>query len=121
MALRRDTVNASRGAQIERLSESAAAGAALSFDSSSSDMARRVTLVAVRYSQPVAATVTITLRSILGTEYDAPLRVLTLASNRSAVWIPEQPVYLMPDDSLLIDCPAVAGAAVYGLVHLTAA
>lgn len=62
--------------------------------------------ITIKYSERVKEDVTITLNSGVGAAFDTLLETIPLSQETDAVWIPDNEIFLMDDDTLNISAPA---------------
>lgn len=78
---------------------------------------RRLVYVTVKYSSSVTKDVTVTLNSGAGSAYDTLLATMELASNQHGVFIPDERVDILPDDTIDVVAPA-GGAGITSAVTI---
>lgn len=78
---------------------------------------RRLAYVTVKYSSAVTEDVTVTLNSGAGSAYDTLLATMELANNQHGVFIPDEMVDILPDDTIDVVAPA-GGAGITSAVTI---
>ena len=90
---------------------------ALSFTTTTNNKPFHLDQVTFKFSQSVTETITITLDSVKGTNYDAVLKVATISNDLSYVYNPESDAIFNAGDEIKVQCTADGGAGiVYGVV-----
>lgn len=75
----------------------------------------RLHFISATYSEDVTADVEIVFKSGLGTDYDVTLAIIPISSAPDGYYVPDSPLYLLPDDYIEVTAPA-GGSGVFGSV-----
>ena len=93
--------------------------AALSY-TTTFEKAFKLDLINFHASVAITETITITIDSARGSNYDPVLRVKTLSAEQDHVYAPESEIVLYDGDALLIECTAAnLTGVIYGEVRIS--
>ena len=90
---------------------------ALSFTTSFAQHPFHIDQIVFHFDAAVSETITITLDSVKGANYDAVLQDIVLVSETDLVWRPQGEANFQPGDQIKIECTQDgASGTVYGIV-----